>query len=71
MFQTAVSDSATGEVVGKRFSAERQARCRWAEDWRGNVAAVAIEATTAARCTEAIHREAEEGWMDACRRPVR
>src|SRR3989442_3299973 len=45
-FQAAVLDPETGEVVEERFSADRESLARWAEPWRGRVAAVAIEATT-------------------------
>jgi transposase len=45
-FQAAVFDSASGEVVEQRFSADRQSLGRWAERWHGRVEAVAIEATT-------------------------
>jgi transposase len=46
VFQAAVLDSDSGEVVEERFSAGRDGLARWAEHWRGRVAAVAIEATT-------------------------
>jgi len=42
-FQAAVLDSESGEVVEERFSADRESLARWAERWRGRVAAVAIE----------------------------
>ena len=45
-FQAAVLDPDSGEVVEERFSADRESLARWAEEWRGRVAAVAIEATT-------------------------
>lgn len=45
-FQAAVLDPDSGEVVEERFSADRESLARWAEGWRGRVAAVAIEATT-------------------------
>ncbi len=45
-FQAAVLDSEGGEVVEARFSADRESLARWAEEWQGRVAAVAIEATT-------------------------
>src|SRR3989454_11939394 len=45
-FQAAVLDSDSGEVVEERFAADRDSLARWAERWRGRVAAVAIEATT-------------------------
>ena len=44
-FQAAVLDPETGVVVEERFSADRESLARWAEPWRGRVAAVAIEAT--------------------------
>src|SRR6266540_3379962 len=45
-FQAAVLDAGSGEVVEDRFAADRESLARWAEPWRGRVAAVAIEATT-------------------------
>ena len=45
-FQAAVLDAEGGEVVEARFSADRESLGRWAEEWQGRVAAVAIEATT-------------------------
>src|SRR2546428_9828338 len=45
-FQAAVLEPETGVVVEDRFSADRESLARWAEPWRGRVAAVAIEATT-------------------------
>jgi hypothetical protein len=46
MFQTAVLDSAQGEITEERFSASREALVAWAEKWDGKLDAVAIEATT-------------------------
>ena len=45
-FQAAVLDPETGALVEARFSADRESLGRWAEEWRGRVGAVAIEATT-------------------------
>jgi hypothetical protein len=45
-FQASVFDPEGGEVVEARFSADRESLARWAEEWRGRVVAVAIEATT-------------------------
>jgi transposase len=45
-FQAAVLDLESGEVAEERFSADRESLARWAEQWRGRVAPVAIEATT-------------------------
>src|SRR5215218_2548806 len=45
-FQAAVLDPETGEVAEERFSADRESVARWAQQWRGRVATVAIEATT-------------------------
>jgi transposase len=45
-FQAAVLDPDSGQVVEERFSADRERLARWAESWRGRVAAVAIEAAT-------------------------
>ena len=46
VFQAAVLDPESGEVVEERFSADRESLVRWADPWRGRLAAVAIEATT-------------------------
>jgi transposase len=46
VFQAAVLDPESGEVVESRFSAERASLVGWAEEWRARVSAVAIEATT-------------------------
>jgi transposase len=46
VFQAAVLDPESGEVVEERFSADRESLVRWAEQWRGRLQAVAIEATT-------------------------
>jgi hypothetical protein len=46
VFQAAVLDPESGEVVEERFSADRESLARWAEQWRGRLQAVAIEATT-------------------------
>ncbi len=45
-FQAAVLDPESGELVEERFAADRESLARWAEQWRGRVQAVAIEATT-------------------------
>src|SRR5207247_6023810 len=45
-FQAAVLDAESGEVVEERFSADRESLAHWADGWRGQVVAVAIEATT-------------------------
>ncbi len=45
-FQAAVLDPESGEVTEARFSADRESLARWAEEWQGRLAAVAIEATT-------------------------
>jgi transposase len=46
VFQAAVLDPESGEVVEERFSADRESLRRWAEQWLGRVEAVGIEATT-------------------------
>jgi transposase len=46
VFQAAVLDPESGEVVEERFSADRESLARWAETWRGRLQVVAIEATT-------------------------
>lgn len=45
-FQAAVLDPQSGEVIEQRFSADRESLERWALEGRGQVVAVAIEATT-------------------------
>ncbi len=51
-FQAAVLDPDSGEGVEQPFSADRDSLARWAEPWRGRVAAVAIEATTGWRAEQ-------------------
>lgn len=46
VFQAAVLDSESGEVIEDRFSADRESLARWSERWRGQLKAVAIKATT-------------------------
>jgi hypothetical protein len=46
VFQAAVLDPGSGELVEDRFSAGRESLRRWVDRWRGRVEAVAIEATT-------------------------
>jgi transposase len=46
VFQAAVLDPESGEVVEERLPADRESLARWTERWRGRVEAVAIEATT-------------------------
>src|SRR3989442_7454273 len=48
-FQAAVLDPDSGEVVEERFPADRESLQRWAERWRGRVAAVAIGAAPGGR----------------------
>src|SRR5712691_1550479 len=60
-FQAAVLDPETGVVVEERFSADRESLAGWAEQWRGRVAAVAIEATTGWRW---VWRELVAGGFD-------
>ncbi len=45
VFQAAVLDSESGEVVESRFSSTREALRAWLEEWDGRLVAVAIEAT--------------------------
>src|SRR6266540_2570226 len=61
VFQAAVLDPGSGEVVEKRFSADRESLRSWAELWRGRVQAVAIEATTGWRW---VWRELTEQGFD-------
>jgi transposase len=46
VFQAAVFDPESGEVVEKRFSADREGLRGWCDLWRGRVTMIAIEATT-------------------------
>ncbi|MFN2629618.1 MAG: hypothetical protein ABR569_13435 [Gaiellaceae bacterium] len=46
VFQAAVFDAASGELVEARFPATREALADWAGEWQGKLAAVAIEATS-------------------------
>src|SRR6266571_6344651 len=62
-FQAAVLDPDSGEVVEKRFAADRDSLARWAEQWQGRVAAVAIEATTGWRW---VWRELVADGFDVC-----
>ncbi len=67
-FQAAVLDPESGQVVEQRFAADRESVARWAERWRGRVAAVAIEATTGWRW---VWRElAAEGFEVRLAEPV-
>jgi transposase len=61
VFQAAVLDPESGEVVEERFSADRESLARWADPWRGRVSAVAIEATTGWRW---VWRELEALGLD-------
>jgi len=45
VFQAAVLDAESGEVVESRFAATREALTAWVDEWDGRLAAVAIEAT--------------------------
>jgi hypothetical protein len=46
VFQAAVLDPESGELVEERFAASREALGEWAMRWQGRLVAVAIEATT-------------------------
>lgn len=46
VFQASVLDPGSGEMVEARFPADRESLARWADQWHGRAAAVAIEATT-------------------------
>jgi hypothetical protein len=46
IFQAAVLDADTGELVQQRLAATREALGEWAERWQGELEAVALEATT-------------------------
>src|SRR5947209_5231338 len=46
VFQAAVFDAASGEVVEARFPATRERLGDWATEWQGRLSAVAIEATS-------------------------
>ncbi|MGH9025837.1 MAG: IS110 family transposase [Acidimicrobiia bacterium] len=68
VFQAAVLNAETGEVVEARFSADRESLARWAERWQDRLEAVAIEATTGWRW---VWRElAEQGFDVRLAEPV-
>ena len=46
VFQAAVLDAETGELVQERLPATREALTDWATRWAGKLEAVALEATT-------------------------
>ena len=46
VFQAAVFDPGSGEVVEERFPATRERLGDWAMEWQGRLTAVAIEATS-------------------------
>src|SRR3982750_1466860 len=46
IFQAAVLDAETGELVLERLPASREALNDWATRWQGKLEAVALEATT-------------------------
>src|SRR5215212_2736819 len=46
VFQAAVLDPRSGELVEERFAASREALVRWVQKWQGQLDAVALEATT-------------------------
>src|SRR5919204_4727547 len=46
VFQAVVLDPETGELRERRFAATREELADWAMEWRGRLAAVAVEATT-------------------------
>jgi transposase len=45
VFQAAVLDAESGEIVESRFAATREALAVWEREWNGKLAVVAIEAT--------------------------
>src|SRR5262245_66402308 len=49
IFQAAVLDAASGELVQERLPARREALADWATRWQGKLEAVALEATTGRR----------------------
>jgi transposase len=61
VFQAAVLEPESGELVEERFAASREALGDWATRWRGRLAAVAIEATTGWRW---VARELQAAGFD-------
>jgi transposase len=61
VFQAAVLEPGTGELVEERFPASREALDEWAMRWRGELVAVAIEATTGWRW---VARELQAAGID-------
>jgi transposase len=61
VFQAAVLEAESGELVEERFAASPEALGEWAMRWRGRLSAVAIEATTGWRW---VARELEGAGFD-------
>src|SRR5919201_7083907 len=61
VFQAAVLEAESGELVEERFPASGEALGDWAMRWRGRLAAVAIEATTGWRW---VARELQAAGFD-------
>jgi transposase len=57
VFQAVVLDPDTGELAERRFEPSRERLAEWACEWRGKLAAVAVEATTGWRW---VARELEQ-----------
>jgi transposase len=60
-FQAAVLDPDSGEVSEARFASTREELDHWAMQWRGKLAAVALEATNGWRW---VARQLQEGGFD-------
>src|SRR6476619_2287251 len=58
VFQAVVLDPESGELRESRFQPSREGLDEWAIEWKGKLAAVAIEATTGWRW---VVRELEDG----------
>jgi transposase len=61
VFEAAVLEPESGELVEERFAASREALGEWAMRWQGRLAAVAIEATSGWRWAA---RELQAGGFD-------
>ena len=61
VFQAAVLEPESGELVEERFPASREALIGWAQKWDGKLDAVALEATTGWRW---VARELQERGID-------
>ena len=65
IFQAAVLDADSGELVQERLPATREALNDWATRWEGKLEAVALEATTGWRCAPLPGPGLTGSWVGA------